>query len=173
MPQPQSLRGAEERCPRVFLRCDLAFLLQFGCRTNHAHLLQSMVSSSSGNQAIHTVPSVVHATCSWEWSSHLMVCWQVQWLQMLFPLCGFPSAAGLATGTSVQMGPGEAFIYPALDSLLSPFPDLKLPANQAAMVVFTLPLAKWLNAKLSTNPAAFVPSWPCGPEQKPPLGSPR
>lgn len=61
---------------------------------------------------------------------------------MLLPLYGFRSAAGLATGTSVQMGPGETFIYRALDSLLSPFPDLKLPANQAAIAVFTLPLAK-------------------------------
>lgn len=61
---------------------------------------------------------------------------------MLFHLYGFPTAAGLATGTSVQMGPGEAFICPALDSPHPPFPDLKLPANQAATGVFTLPLAK-------------------------------
>lgn len=53
MPQSQSLRDADwGRCPRVFLRCDLAFLPQFGCRTNHIHMLQSMVSLSSGNQAV-------------------------------------------------------------------------------------------------------------------------
>lgn len=33
----------------------------------------------------------------------------------------FPSAAGLATGISLQMGPGKAFIYPALESLRSHF----------------------------------------------------
>lgn len=61
---------------------------------------------------------------------------------MVFPFCAFPSAAGPATGTSVQMGPGEASTNPALDSLLSPFPDLNLPANQAAIASFTSSLAK-------------------------------